>query len=225
MRRARRRPPPRQPVAYRASTTLWARATVSIKAMDELCEQARLESGLPANEADMHIERKTTNDGFLATRVVVSKKGGAINKLEVVLIISNYDDPTIWPLCVRVPWDTCALTEHSKPTADTDAFDKSRDTGQPPADIDAAQDAGTTPKPRARRNHWDAGPPPADIDAYDKSWDSRQPPADIDAAQDAGTNTYTHPQETGGPHTPHTHTSHTHTRRTLGKRQRSPYTR
>ena len=143
MRRARRRPPPRQPVAYRASTTLWARATVSIKAMDELCEQARLESGLPANEADMHIERKTTNDGFLATRVVVSKKGGAINKLEVVLIISNYDDPTIWPLCVRVPWDTCALTEHSKPTADTDAFDKSRDTGQPPADIDAAQDAGT----------------------------------------------------------------------------------
>ena len=38
--------------------------------------------------------------------------------------------------------------------------------------------------------------------------------------------THTHTlQETGGPHTPHTHTSHTHTRRTLGKRQKSPYTR
>ena len=61
------------------------------------------------------------------------------------------------------------------------------------------------PKPRARRNHWDAGPPPADIDA----------------AQDAGTNTYTHPPGDGRP----THTSHTHTRRKLGKRQRGPYTR
>ena len=194
-----------------------------------------------------------TNDGDIIQRVIVKKIiAEDPKKFEVVHIMSNGGDPTQWvtvnsDMGTRVggeyetttqsSQDIDAFTEHSKPRAmrkswdtepppaDIDASDKSWDTGQPPADIDAAQDAGTTPKPRARRNHWDAGPPPADIDAYDKSWDSRQPPADIDAAQDAGTNTYTHPQETGGPHTPHTHTSHTHTRRTLGKRQRSPYTR
>ncbi len=74
-----------------AASTLWARATICSKAAVQLCEQARLESGVPADDADIKTEHKRTKDGFLATRVVVSKQGGALNKLEVVHIMSNYD--------------------------------------------------------------------------------------------------------------------------------------
>jgi hypothetical protein len=116
---------------------------------------------------------------------------GALNKLEVVHIMSNYDDPTIWLESTR---DTNAFTVHitpretlkrwdtGPPTADTDAFDQSWDTRQLPADIDAT---------------------------HDKSWDTRQPPADSDAAQDAGNNTHTHPPGDGR-HTHSTPTHHTH---------------
>jgi hypothetical protein len=165
-----------------AASTLWARATICSKAAVQLCEQARLESGVPADDADIQTEHKRTKDGFLATRVVVSKQGGALNKLEVVHIMSNYDvfgssrdgasneDPTIWLESTR---DTKTFTVHITP--------------------------------RTPLKRWDTGPPTADTDALDKSWDSGQPPDNIDASQDAAANnTHTHPPGDGRP----THSTH-----------------
>jgi hypothetical protein len=52
-------------------------------------------SGLPADESDILVEQKTTNNGSLAMRIIVRKRVQGHN-FEVVHIICKDDDPTNW---------------------------------------------------------------------------------------------------------------------------------
>ena len=86
---------------------MWARATTHDDvyggearaarswAQRGLCYLARLVSGLSADELDILVEQKTTNNGSLAMRIIVHKRVQGHN-FEVVHIICKDDDPTNW---------------------------------------------------------------------------------------------------------------------------------
>ncbi len=175
-------------------------------------------SGLSANESDILVEQKTTNDGRLDMRVIVRKLVEG-HKFEVVHIISKDDNPTKWDMnaCVRPNGSDLTVlrerngdydlreadeTESSEDTYDendnepgapgmpmslhlsgrwAEEENKKRALGFEAHIMSISEDTThwdfdaltVHSKPRARRNHWDAGPPPADTDAHDKSGDTR----------------------------------------------------
>jgi hypothetical protein len=145
-----------------ASTTPSARTTASFTAMDELWEQARLES---EERQYQELERE---------KLLLSEE----ERLKCARRVEEQRQ--------RREADGTEITDQEQKEADDaeDDYYRSEDyknVVKQWARLEARQDAFTVHiTPRTPIKRWDTGPPTADTDALDKNWDTGQPPDDID---------------------------------------------
>jgi hypothetical protein len=144
---------------YYSSDPQWAMIRRRHEAIRKLVEQARQESGMHGNESLVYVVAAAGIIPILGRVIIKNNKG------EVAYIMSNEGHPTQWvsvnpdmgtrdggeyetttqsnqdidaPTVHSKPWARRKSWDAGPPPADTDASDKTRATGQPTADIDAA---------------------------------------------------------------------------------------